>query len=69
MEREQYLAAIKPRMPEKRYIHTIGVMETAIELATLYGEDEKRLRSLPSFTILRNIQISNGWRISSVMKN
>ncbi len=27
MEREEYLAAIKPRMPEKRYIHTIGVME------------------------------------------
>lgn len=42
MEREQYLAAIKPRMPEKRYIHTIGVMETAIELAKLYGEDEKK---------------------------
>jgi len=42
MEREQYLAAIKPRMPEKRYIHTIGVMETAIELAKKYGEDEKK---------------------------
>ncbi|EON71820.1 bis(5'-nucleosyl)-tetraphosphatase (symmetrical) YqeK [Lysinibacillus sphaericus] len=42
MEREQYLAAIKPRMPEKRYIHTIGVMETAIALAKVYGEDEKR---------------------------
>lgn len=42
MEREQYLAAIKPRMPEKRYIHTIGVMETAIELAKFYGEDEKK---------------------------
>ena len=33
MEREQYLAAIKPRMPEKRYIHTIGVMETAISFS------------------------------------
>ncbi|QDP99473.1 HD domain-containing protein [Lysinibacillus fusiformis] len=42
MEREQYLAAIKPRMPEKRYIHTIGVMETAIELAKVYGEDERK---------------------------
>lgn len=42
MEREQYLAAIKPRMPEKRYIHTIGVMETAINLARKYGEDEKK---------------------------
>ncbi|MEK5232631.1 bis(5'-nucleosyl)-tetraphosphatase (symmetrical) YqeK [Lysinibacillus sp. FSL K6-0232] len=42
MGREQYLAAIKPRMPEKRYIHTIGVMETAIELAQKYGEDVKK---------------------------
>lgn len=42
MEREQFLAAIKPRMPEKRYIHTIGVMETAIDLARKYGEDEKK---------------------------
>lgn len=36
------LAKIKPRMPEKRYIHTLGVMETAIELAQLYGENPKR---------------------------
>lgn len=35
------LAKIKPRMPEKRYIHTIGVMETAITLAKLYGVDPK----------------------------
>jgi len=39
MERDKYLSAIKPRMPEKRYIHTIGVMETAISLAVKYGED------------------------------
>ena len=36
------LAAIKGRMPEKRYIHTIGVMETAISLAKSYGEDPKK---------------------------
>ncbi len=42
MEREQYLAAIKPRMPEKRYIHTLGVMETAIQLAKIYGENESK---------------------------
>ncbi|HWK24381.1 MAG TPA: bis(5'-nucleosyl)-tetraphosphatase (symmetrical) YqeK [Ureibacillus sp.] len=40
MERDKYLSAIKPRMPEKRYIHTIGVMETAISLAKKFGEDE-----------------------------
>ncbi len=42
MEREQYLAAIKPRMPEKRYIHTLGVMETAIQLSKIYGENESK---------------------------
>lgn len=42
MERQALLAAIKPRMPEKRYIHTIGVMETAIKLALLYNEDPKK---------------------------
>ncbi|SOC20731.1 predicted HD superfamily hydrolase involved in NAD metabolism [Ureibacillus xyleni] len=41
MERDDYLANVKIRMPEKRYIHTIGVMETAISLAKKYGEDEK----------------------------
>lgn len=41
MERQQLLAAIKGRMKEKRYIHTIGVMETAIQLAQQYGEDPK----------------------------
>ncbi|WP_332647334.1 bis(5'-nucleosyl)-tetraphosphatase (symmetrical) YqeK [Lysinibacillus sp. 54212] len=42
MERQQLLAIIKPRMPEKRYIHTLGVMEMAIHLANLYGEDAKK---------------------------
>ncbi|NLY79780.1 MAG: HD domain-containing protein [Lysinibacillus sp.] len=41
MERNELLEQIKPRMPEKRYIHTIGVMETAIMLAEKYGEDVK----------------------------
>nr|WP_106780042.1 bis(5'-nucleosyl)-tetraphosphatase (symmetrical) YqeK [Lysinibacillus timonensis] len=41
MGRDEYLQAIKPRMPEKRYIHTIGVMETAIYLAEKYGEDKE----------------------------
>lgn len=41
MERDDYLAAIKPRMPEKRYIHTKGVMQTAIRLAEKYDENVK----------------------------
>lgn len=36
------LAKIKPCMPEKRYIHTIGVMEIATGLAKLYGVDPKK---------------------------
>ncbi|MFX3624466.1 MAG: bis(5'-nucleosyl)-tetraphosphatase (symmetrical) YqeK [Ectobacillus sp.] len=42
MEREQALKIVRAQMHEKRYIHTLGVMETAIELARLYGVDEKK---------------------------
>lgn len=42
MDRQELLQAIKPRMTEKRYIHTVGVMETAIKLAERFGEDPKR---------------------------
>lgn len=42
MERDDYLAFAKERLTEKRYIHTIGVMETAIRLAKLYNVDEKK---------------------------
>ncbi|PEE05664.1 phosphohydrolase [Bacillus pseudomycoides] len=42
MNREKALEIVKQQMHEKRYIHTIGVMETAIELAKLYGVDEKK---------------------------
>ncbi|WP_309234386.1 bis(5'-nucleosyl)-tetraphosphatase (symmetrical) YqeK, partial [Bacillus sp. GbtcB10] len=42
MNREEALHIVKQQMHEKRYIHTIGVMETAIELAKLYGVDEKK---------------------------
>ncbi|KEK26261.1 bis(5'-nucleosyl)-tetraphosphatase (symmetrical) YqeK [Bacillus gaemokensis] len=42
MNREQALEIVKQQMHEKRYIHTIGVMETAIELAKIYGVDEKK---------------------------
>lgn len=42
MERDEALAIVKQHLPEKRYIHTIGVMETAIELAKKYGCDERK---------------------------
>jgi predicted HD superfamily hydrolase involved in NAD metabolism len=42
MDRKRALEIVKQQMHEKRYIHTIGVMETAIELAKRYGVDEKK---------------------------
>ncbi|WP_277584528.1 bis(5'-nucleosyl)-tetraphosphatase (symmetrical) YqeK [Psychrobacillus antarcticus] len=39
MKHEQLLEQMKSRMPEKRFIHTKGVAETAIQLAKMYGED------------------------------
>lgn len=42
MDRQSLLDYIRPRMNEKRYIHTLGVCETAMELAKLYGEDVQK---------------------------
>lgn len=61
MERSELLNRIKSRMPEKRYIHTIGVMETAIQLAELYGADVKAARNrLPFCMMLRNMRMKIG---------
>ena len=42
MDRQRYLDYIKPRMNEKRYIHTLGVEQTAMELAKIYGESPEK---------------------------
>ena len=42
MEREPALKIIAEQITEHRYVHTLGVMETAIHLAQLYGEDSKK---------------------------
>lgn len=42
MNRQEALQIIKKHLPEKRYIHTIGVTDTAITLAKQYGADEKK---------------------------
>ncbi len=42
MEREQALQVIKVHLPEKRYIHTLGVMETAVMLAEKYDSNQKK---------------------------
>jgi predicted HD superfamily hydrolase involved in NAD metabolism len=39
MDREQLMEAVKSQMPERRWNHTLGVMETAVKLAERYGAD------------------------------
>jgi len=42
MERERALKLVKEQLTEHRYIHTVGVMETAIKLAQRFGGNEKK---------------------------
>jgi predicted HD superfamily hydrolase involved in NAD metabolism len=42
MNREQMIAKVKAEMPERRWLHTQGVMETAVTLAIRFGEDPVR---------------------------
>lgn len=42
MERDKALSIVKEQLTERRYLHTIGVMETATRLAQKYGADEKK---------------------------
>lgn len=42
MNRETALAIVKEQLTEHRYLHTVGVMETAIKLAEKYSADSKK---------------------------
>lgn len=42
MEHDQYLQEVQKRLTEKRYIHTLGVRDTAIHLAEKYGADKEK---------------------------
>ncbi|UII54950.1 bis(5'-nucleosyl)-tetraphosphatase (symmetrical) YqeK [Cytobacillus spongiae] len=42
MNRKQALKIVEEQLTPHRYEHTLGVMETAIELAAHYGADEKK---------------------------
>ncbi|WHY60776.1 bis(5'-nucleosyl)-tetraphosphatase (symmetrical) YqeK [Cytobacillus firmus] len=42
MNRETALDIVKEQLTEHRYLHTVGVMETAIKLAEKYGADSKK---------------------------
>lgn len=43
MNREEILEAVKEAMPEKRFIHTLGVEKTALELADHYKVDRNQV--------------------------
>lgn len=42
MDRSEALQIVKKQLTEHRYVHTVGVMETALILANQYGADEKK---------------------------
>ncbi|MFT8322372.1 MAG: bis(5'-nucleosyl)-tetraphosphatase (symmetrical) YqeK [Bacillus sp. (in: firmicutes)] len=42
MKREQALAIVKEQLTEQRYLHTVGVMDTAIKLAEKTGENVEK---------------------------
>lgn len=42
MNRNEMMAAVKAEMPERRWTHTLGVMETSIILAERFGGDPER---------------------------
>ncbi|OIJ16179.1 phosphohydrolase [Anaerobacillus arseniciselenatis] len=43
MDRVEALNVVKQQLTEKRYVHTVGVMETAVKLAQIYGADESKV--------------------------
>ncbi|WP_066064024.1 bis(5'-nucleosyl)-tetraphosphatase (symmetrical) YqeK [Neobacillus soli] len=49
MERDVALKLVKVQLTEHRYQHTLGVMETAITLAKLYGVDELKAETAAIF--------------------
>jgi predicted HD superfamily hydrolase involved in NAD metabolism len=42
MNRKEALAIVKQQLPNQRYQHTIGVLETAVTLAKRYGADVQK---------------------------
>ena len=44
MDIEKLREIVKNKLPEKRYIHTLGVEKVCVELAKKYGVDEEKVR-------------------------
>ncbi|WP_307340005.1 bis(5'-nucleosyl)-tetraphosphatase (symmetrical) YqeK [Caldalkalibacillus uzonensis] len=49
MSREAMLAVVKKALPTHRYQHTLGVLETAVQLAERYGADVERAEAAAIF--------------------
>lgn len=61
MNREKALALVKEQITERRYIHTLGVVESAIELAERYGADVKKRNLQPFSMIMQNFVLKKKW--------
>lgn len=44
MDKVKALNIVKEQLTEKRYIHTVGVLHTAVKLAKIYDADEHRVQ-------------------------
>ena len=56
MNREELITAVKEQMPERRWQHTLGVMETSVILANRFGGRPCQSRSWrPFYTIIASI--------------
>lgn len=42
MKHEEAIELVRRKLPEKRFIHTMGVYESALSLADYYGEDREK---------------------------
>ena len=42
---EEMTSGLRAKLSERRFIHSLGVMDTAVELAALYGVDETKCRT------------------------
>ncbi|MCY7778409.1 bis(5'-nucleosyl)-tetraphosphatase (symmetrical) YqeK [Bacillus haynesii] len=49
MKREEALSCVQEQLTEQRYIHTVGVMETAVKLAERFGADVKKAETAAIF--------------------
>ncbi|PLR93793.1 bis(5'-nucleosyl)-tetraphosphatase (symmetrical) YqeK [Bacillus sp. T33-2] len=49
MDREKALRLVREQLTEHRYEHTLGVLETALELARKYGADQKKAETAAIF--------------------